>query len=108
MRHFLSMRMNKLLQKCIICQSHQCISIVEFKVTSSWIIVRKMLNDVVNNFLNKIFCECHKIAIHLLQTKKSERQIIGGMYSKKIYRRLGNKCIELIFCVVNRDVAINL
>ena len=56
-----------------------------------------MLNDVVNYFLNKIFGECRKVAIHLLQTKKSERQIIGGMYSKKIYRRLGNKCIELIF-----------
>ena len=59
-----------------------------------------MLNDVVNNFLS-IFCKCHKTAIHLIQTKKPERQIIGGKYSKKIYRRLGNKCIELIFCVVN-------
>ena len=85
--------MNKLLQKHIICQSHQYIP----TNTSAWIIFSRMLNDVVNYFLNKIFGECHKVAIHLLQTKKSERQIIGGMYSKKIYRRLGNKCIELIF-----------
>ena len=100
--------MNKLLQKRIICQSHQYIPTDEFSVTLTWIIVRKMLDDVVNYFLNNFFGECHKVAIHLLQTKKSERQIIGGMYSKKIYRRLGNKCIELIFCVVNRDVAFKL